>query len=64
VGGGGTGLRICLKSSDEDGNEWKREDLRRNIKFAFTIFPKPAEFVKPPEKALYHPAARQNDILA
>ena len=40
-------LRACLKSSNEDGNEGKRENLSRNIKFAFTIFPKSAEFVEP-----------------
>jgi hypothetical protein len=56
-------LRACLKSSNEDGNECKRENLSRNIKFAFTIFPKSAEFVEPAEKALYHPAAWQNDKL-
>ena len=26
-------LRACLKSSNEDGNEGKRENLSRNIKF-------------------------------
>ncbi len=56
-------LRACLKSSNEDGNEGKRENLSRNIKFAFTIFPKSAEFVEPAEKTLYHPAAWQNDKL-
>ena len=56
-------LRACLKSSNEDGNEGKRENLSRNIKFAFTIFPKSAEFVEPGEKTLYHPAAWQNDKL-
>ena len=56
-------LRACLKSSNEDGNEGKRENLSRNIKFAFTIFPKSAEFVEPSEKTLYHPAAWQNDKL-
>ena len=40
-------LRACLKSSNEDGNEGKRENLSRNKKFAFTIFPKSAEFVEP-----------------
>jgi len=56
-------FRACLKSSNEDGNEGKRENLSRNIKFAFTIFPKSAEFVEPAEKTLYHPAAWQNDKL-
>jgi hypothetical protein len=56
-------VRACLKSSNEDGNEGKRENLSRNIKFAFTIFPKSAEFVEPAEKTLYHPAAWQNDKL-
>ena len=56
-------LRACLKSSNEDGNEGKRENLSRNIKFAFTIFPKSAEFVEPAKKTLYHPAAWQNDKL-
>jgi hypothetical protein len=56
-------LRTCLKSSNEDGNEGKRENLSRNKKFAFTIFPKSAEFVEPGEKTLYHPAAWQNDKL-
>lgn len=56
-------LRACLISSDEDGNEGESKNLSRNNKFTLTIFPKPAEFVKPPEKALYHPAARQNDKL-
>ena len=56
-------VRACLKSSNEDGNEGKRENLSRNIKFAFTIFPKSAEFVEPSEKTLYHPAAWQNDKL-
>lgn len=59
----GISLRACLKSSNEDGNEGKRENLSRNIKFAFTIFPKSAEFVEPAEKTLYHPAAWQNDKL-
>jgi hypothetical protein len=59
----GIDLRACLKSSNEDGNEGKRENLSRNIKFAFTIFPKSAEFVEPAEKTLYHPAAWQNDKL-
>ena len=40
-------VRACLKSSNEDGNEGKRENLSRNKKFAFTIFPKSAEFVEP-----------------
>ena len=40
-------LRACLISSNEDGNEGKRENLSRNKKFAFTIFPKSAEFVEP-----------------
>ena len=56
-------LRACLKSSNEDGNEGKRENLSGNVKFAFTIFPKSAEFVEPAEKTLYHPAAWQNDKL-
>ena len=56
-------LRACLKSSNEDGNEGKRENLSRNIKFAFTFFPKSAKFVEPAEKTLYHPAAWQNDKL-
>ena len=56
-------LRACLKSSNEDGNEGKRENLSRNIKFAFTIFPKSAKFAEPSEKTLYHPAAWQNDKL-
>ena len=56
-------VRACLKSSNEDGNEGKRENPSRNIKFAFTIFPKSAEFVEPAEKTLYHPAAWQNDKL-
>ena len=60
---GYSGVRACLKSSNEDGNEGKRENLSRNIKFAFTIFPKSAEFVEPAEKTLYHPAAWQNDKL-
>ena len=59
----GSFLRACLKSSNEDGNEGKRENLSRNIKFAFTISPKSAEFVEPAEKTLYHPAAWQNDKL-
>ena len=56
-------VRACLKSSNEDGNEGKRENLSRNKKFAFTIFPKSAELVEPAEKTLYHPAAWQNDKL-
>ncbi|WP_204789768.1 hypothetical protein [Oscillibacter sp. CU971] len=40
-------VRACLKSSNEDGNEGKRENLSRNKKVAFTIFPKSAEFVEP-----------------
>ena len=56
-------LSVCLKSSDEDGNEGKREDLSRNRKFALAVFPKSAEFVEPAEKALCHPAARPNDKL-
>ena len=56
-------LRTCLKSSNEDGNEGKSKNLSRNIKFAFTIFPKSAEFVEPGEKTLYHPAVWQNDKL-
>ena len=56
-------FRACLKSSNEDGNEGKRENLSRNKKVAFTIFPKSAEFVEPAEKTLYHPAAWQNDKL-
>ncbi len=39
------GLRACLKSSNEDGNEGKRENLSRNIKFAFTIFESAEKFV-------------------
>ena len=34
-------VRACLKSSNEDGNEGKRENLSRNKKFAFTIFGPP-----------------------
>ncbi len=60
---GESNAKSLLKSSNEDGNEGKRENLSRNIKFAFTIFPKSAEFVEPAEKTLYHPAAWQNDKL-
>lgn len=56
-------LRGCLKSSNENGNEGKRENLSRNKKFALTVLPKSAEFVEPAEKTLYHPAAWQNDKL-
>ena len=56
-------LRACLKSSNEDGNEGKNENLSRNKEFALTIFPKSAEFVEPAEKTLYHPAARQHNKL-
>ena len=56
-------LRTCLKSSDEDGDERKGENLSRDQKFTLTIFPKSAEFVEPGEKTLYHPAAWQNDKL-
>ena len=56
-------LRACLKSSNEDGNEGKNENLSRNKEFTLTIFPKSAEFVKPAEKTLYHPAARQHNKL-
>ena len=59
----GFGLRACLKSSNEDGNEGKNENLSRNKEFALTIFPKSAEFVEPAEKTLYHPAARQHNKL-
>ena len=52
-------LRACLISSDEDGNEGKSKNLSRNNEFTLTIFPKPAEFVQPAEKALYHPTMRQ-----
>ena len=40
-------LRACLKSSNKNGNEGKSKKLSRNKEFAFTIFPKPAEFVEP-----------------
>lgn len=56
-----TALRACLKSSDEDGNEGKGKNLSRNKEFALTIFPKPAEFVQPAKKTLYHPTARQHN---
>ena len=56
-------LRACLKSSNEDGNKGKNENLSRNKEFALTIFPKSAEFVEPAEKTLYHPAARQHNKL-
>ncbi len=56
-------LRSCLKSSNEDGNEYKIENQSRNEEFALTIFPKSAEFVEPTEKTLYHPAARQHNKL-
>jgi hypothetical protein len=42
-------LRACLKSSDKDSNKGKSKHLSRNKEFALTIFPKPAEFVKPAE---------------
>lgn len=54
-------LRACLISSDEDGNEGESKNLSRNNKFTLTIFPKPAEFVQPAEKALYHPTTRQHN---
>jgi len=54
-------LRACLKSSNKDGNEGKSKNLSRNKEFAFTIFPKSAEFVKPAKKTLYHPTARQHN---
>ena len=57
------GLRACLKSSNEDGNECKIENLSRNEEFPLTIFPESAEFVEPTEKTLYHPAARQHNKL-
>ena len=31
------------------------------MKFTLTIFPKPAEFVEPSEKALHNPTTRQNN---
>lgn len=55
------GLRACLISSDEDGNEGESKNLSRNNEFTLTIFPKPAEFVQPAEKALYHPTTRQHN---
>ena len=54
-------LRACLISSDEDGNEGESKNLSRNNEFTLTIFPKPAEFVQPAEKALYHPTTRQHN---
>ena len=56
-------LRACLKSSNKNGNEGKSKKLSRNKEFAFTIFPKPAEFVEPAKKTLYHPTARQHNKL-
>ena len=57
--GYGGGVRACLISSDEDGNEGESKNVSRNNEFTLTIFPKPAEFVQPAEKALYHPTTRQ-----
>jgi hypothetical protein len=54
-------VRACLISSDEDGNEGESKNLSRNNEFTLTIFPKPAEFVQPAEKALYHPTTRQHN---
>lgn len=54
-------LRACLISSDEDGNEGESKNLSRNNEFTLTIFPKPAEFIQPAEKALYHPTTRQHN---
>ena len=56
-------VRACLKSSNKNGNEGKSKKLSRNKEFAFTIFPKPAEFVEPAKKTLYHPTARQHNKL-
>lgn len=56
-----TRLRACLISSDEDGNEGESKNLSRNNEFTLTIFPKPAEFIQPAEKALYHPTTRQHN---
>ena len=54
-------LRACLESSDENSDECKRKNLSRDKKFAFTIFPKPAEFVEPAKKALHDPTTGQNN---
>ena len=56
-------IRDCLKSSNKDGDESKSKDLSRDNKFALTIFPKSAEFIKPAEKTLSHPTARPNNKL-
>ena len=54
-------VRACLKSSDEDGDERKGENLSRDQKYTLTILPKPSEFVEPGEKTLCHPTAGQNN---
>jgi len=39
-------LRVCLRSSNKDGDEGKSKNLSRDGEFTFTIFTKSVEFVE------------------